>query len=83
MAPFACDVIRKRNVDDLEKSETKTGYSTEDYGKIHAGNTVAWEHPKRGNSGVEWSKGSDHIVPKTVVLANWTTGRFVQLSSGI
>ena len=47
MARFAYDNVCKQNVD-YDKEQTATGHDREDYGKIPAGNIIAWAHPEQG-----------------------------------
>ena len=55
-----------------QRLRIEIGYGTVWYGKIHAGNIVAWVHLKWGNLRVEQSEGCDCRVLKAEVLLGWT-----------
>ena len=45
---------------------TETGYDTEGYGKIYAGNIMIGAHPKQGNSGADRNERHGHQILKEV-----------------
>ena len=54
------------------KRGTETGYNTQSYGQIYAGNIVTWAHPKKSNSGAEWSEWRDREVTEAEIQLCWT-----------